>query len=520
MNEKTTRLFADDLTIDLVSQQVIKQGHMIKLPDLSYRTLVFLLKNAPETVSIDRLMQEVWQGVKVGPDTVTQRIALLRKALSDKGNQNHKYIVSIRNKGYRFVPIVYEKKQSHSHLKVRYLALALLVSVIGVSIWWYNKDKQNTLPLTVIHATTQSEDFNQKGWRYIKKHDAKNNQLAIKMFEKSLQQQADNLDGLVGLSIALSHEVSKFNRTSELLTQAISLAKKASQLYPNVAKTWNALGFANDVKGDINTAISYYRKSLDLNPQRAPTLGAVAYLHGIQGELVKSLQMNLQLLNTDQEYTNLQVAQNLHFLGLTELAEQWYERADVLSPESVFASSERARFLISNQRYQEAKLLLDQAKSRGINRPEIHTLLGLLHLIDGNESLALNAFNMALTINSEDFEAQMWILVVSDNVEQKVQKLEELWLHKIFYWPSDIINKVILYAALGDRDKVIAGLEEAFNLGYMDSQWLLRLPPIKPYLSDKDFQFWINKIEEKADSQRQTLLTVNWLPSGFLDPNH
>lgn len=516
MNE-TNILITDDLKIDLVRRQVFKSRVKVKVSDLSYRTLLVLLENAPNVVSIDQLIKQVWQGVEVSQETVTQRIALLRKSLSNNQNQHGRYIVSVRSQGYRFVTPVKEKNSTG--FNIWYPVIALLILILSSSVfWWFSKGIQKTDRPVVINALIQSDDFNKRGKRYLNKHDARNNRLAIQMFEKSLQEKANNLDALVGLSFAYSHEVSKFNQSNELLTHAILLAEKATHLYPKESKAWNALGFAHDVKGDIDTAISNYRTSLDLNPQSSSAQAAIAYLHGIKGELIQSLKMNLLLLGSGLEYSNLQLAENLHLLGFVELADQWYQRADVLSPNNVFASNQRVRFLISNHRYQAAQLLLDQINERDINRPETHTLQGILQLIRGNKPLALVSFERALKINKEDFEAQVWVLVLSSKIENKIKTLEDMWLLKEYYWPSDLINKVVLYASLGARDKVVAGLKDAYDQGYMDSQWLLQLPPIKPYLSDTEFLFWIDQIQQKANSQRQELLTVSWLPSGFLDP--
>ena len=518
MNE-TNILLTDDLKIDLVRRQVFKSGVKVKVSDLSYRTLLVLLENAPNVVSVDQLIEQVWQGVKVSQETVTQRIALLRKSISNNQNQHDRYIVSVRSQGYRLVTPVKEKRSADLNINIRYTVIAILTLIISSGIFlWFSNGVQKTDKPIVVNAVIQSDDFNKRGRRYLSNHDAKNNRLAIEMFEKSLQEKANNLDALVGLSFAYSHEVSKFNQSNKLLENAILLAEKATQLYPEESKAWNALGFAHDVNGDIDTAISHYKASLDLNPQSSSAQAAIAYLHGIKGELVQSLKMNLLLLDSGLEYSNLQLAENLHLLGFVELADQWYQRADVLSPSNVFASNQRVRFLISNQRYQEAQLLLDQIKEKGINRPETHTLQGILQLIRGNKSLALASFAKALKINNEDFEAQVWGLILSDEIEHKIKALEDMWLHKEYYWPSDVINKVILYAALGERDKMMAGLKDAFDQGYMDSQWLLQLPPIKHYLSDTEFLFWIDQIQQKAGSQRQELLTVSWLPSGFLDP--
>lgn len=512
-----------DLSINEHTRQVFKNKQLIQLPDLSFQTLLVLIKASPDVLGVDDLIDQVWQGVEVSNETVTQRIALLRKALATPGEPNDKYIQSIRNKGYRWVPMV--RNTNHSKFIInKWLILEIglmlfLVFLMLSQLIEFNSNAHKTAK--AIASQVSSDDYTQQAWRYLDKHNAKSNQLAIELFNKSLQIEADRLDALVGLSMAYSHAVSKFNQPHKLLKEAISLAEKATYLYANEGKTWGALAFAHDVNGEIDTAMTYYQKTLELNPENKSTQGALAYLHGIKGQLIKSLKMNSQLLDSNQEYTNLQIAQNLHLLGYMTLADQWYQRADVLSPDNVFASSLRVRFLISNQRYQEAQVLLDQAIMKGIDRPEIYTLQGMLKLVYGDKSAAMNSFQQALSIKEQDFEAQVWWFITTGEPKPTSVRFEQdLNLNQMSQWPSDVINTVLYYAAINDRVKMIAGLEGAINKGYMDSQWLSQLPPLKPYLSDPDLLVLLDKIQQKADSQRRELLTVDWLPTGFLDPSY
>ena len=103
MTNSRQNLVSEDLSVNPVTHQVSQNGHRIKLPDLSYKTLMVLIDNAPNSVSIDQLIDLVWGEVEVSPETVTQRIALLRKSLS-ANNTKTEYISSIRNQGYRWVP--------------------------------------------------------------------------------------------------------------------------------------------------------------------------------------------------------------------------------------------------------------------------------------------------------------------------------------------------------------------------------------------------------------------------------
>jgi len=94
-----------DLCIDLGLQRVQRDGADISLPKLSFDVLLALARAAPRLVSVDQLMSQVWQGLVVNPETVSQRIKLLRDALGDDP-QAPRYIAGLRGRGYRLLPAV------------------------------------------------------------------------------------------------------------------------------------------------------------------------------------------------------------------------------------------------------------------------------------------------------------------------------------------------------------------------------------------------------------------------------
>ncbi|MGO9948139.1 MAG: winged helix-turn-helix domain-containing protein [Steroidobacteraceae bacterium] len=72
-----------DLTIDTGRQLVSRATDPIPLPRLSYDLLLVLVQAAPNVVSQEELMRLVWPGIVVSPETVSQRVKLLRDALDD-----------------------------------------------------------------------------------------------------------------------------------------------------------------------------------------------------------------------------------------------------------------------------------------------------------------------------------------------------------------------------------------------------------------------------------------------------
>ena len=96
-----------DLTIDTGRQLVSRAVDPIVLPKLSYDLLLVLMRAAPNLVSLDDLMRLVWPGIIVSPETVSQRVKLLRDALDDDPRVP-RYIGSLRGRGYQIVAAVKE----------------------------------------------------------------------------------------------------------------------------------------------------------------------------------------------------------------------------------------------------------------------------------------------------------------------------------------------------------------------------------------------------------------------------
>jgi TolB-like protein/DNA-binding winged helix-turn-helix (wHTH) protein/tetratricopeptide (TPR) repeat protein len=91
-----------DLVIDEGRQRVTRGDQVIELPKLSFDLLLELVRSAPNVVSTDELLTRVWPGVVVNPETVVQRVKMLRDALDDPAGAP-RYITALRGRGYRLV---------------------------------------------------------------------------------------------------------------------------------------------------------------------------------------------------------------------------------------------------------------------------------------------------------------------------------------------------------------------------------------------------------------------------------
>ncbi len=86
--------------LDLGVCQLTRNGRVVELPKRSFDLLAALAGHAPNVVTLDQLIDEVWDGRVVAEETVTQRVKLLRDALTKHGYTDQ-LIATVRGRGYR-----------------------------------------------------------------------------------------------------------------------------------------------------------------------------------------------------------------------------------------------------------------------------------------------------------------------------------------------------------------------------------------------------------------------------------
>ena len=94
-----------DLTLDCDCRQLHRGESSVHLGRLSYEMLHALAAAAPHVVTQEGFAAAVWAGRLVTPETVTQRVKLLRDALGDNA-QGPRYVGLVRGQGYRLLPKV------------------------------------------------------------------------------------------------------------------------------------------------------------------------------------------------------------------------------------------------------------------------------------------------------------------------------------------------------------------------------------------------------------------------------
>jgi TolB-like protein/DNA-binding winged helix-turn-helix (wHTH) protein len=92
-------------TVSPLSGQIVRGDETVRLEARTMRLLLCLAEHAGEVVSIDELLNQVWEGVIVTPDSVYQAVTSLRRLLGDDPKQPV-YIATVPRRGYCMVATV------------------------------------------------------------------------------------------------------------------------------------------------------------------------------------------------------------------------------------------------------------------------------------------------------------------------------------------------------------------------------------------------------------------------------
>jgi len=96
-----------DFRLDADQRQLkcISSGLAVPLLSRAFDTLLHLVQHPGELVGKEALMRAVWPDTIVEDNNLSQSIAAIRRALGERPGE-HKYIVTIPGRGFRFVPQV------------------------------------------------------------------------------------------------------------------------------------------------------------------------------------------------------------------------------------------------------------------------------------------------------------------------------------------------------------------------------------------------------------------------------
>ncbi|MCW8869704.1 MAG: winged helix-turn-helix domain-containing protein, partial [Proteobacteria bacterium] len=130
--------------IDTTHQKVLKNGQPVKWGDKANRLFILLLQAAPQTISKEKIFNEVWKGRVVTENTLYKTIGQIRSELEN----NDLSLESVFGEGYRLIEDAsLNAGSSHTVFKTSKLQkliaiLFIIVLCTGFGVYWHKQKEQ------------------------------------------------------------------------------------------------------------------------------------------------------------------------------------------------------------------------------------------------------------------------------------------------------------------------------------------------------------------------------------------
>src|SRR5687768_16184803 len=102
---KSGRFFFENFALDPADRQLRRDDEVIELNARYFDALALLVREQGKLVSKDRFLEEVWRGIAVTDEALTQCIKTIRRQLGDNA-ASPRFIETVPKHGYRFIASV------------------------------------------------------------------------------------------------------------------------------------------------------------------------------------------------------------------------------------------------------------------------------------------------------------------------------------------------------------------------------------------------------------------------------
>jgi DNA-binding winged helix-turn-helix (wHTH) protein/tetratricopeptide (TPR) repeat protein len=324
----------DGWTVDRVSGELAREGHMTRLPQQPLRILIELTDRAGEVVTREHLVKALWpQGVVDFDNGLNVAVRKLRVALDDVGD-TPRYVETLPRVGYRFIgklgtavpPAATESTPARSTRAMWFLlAFAVVALAAGLGIFWFSErsaDGTRHVP------SARAEELYVEGMHQRSRRDVDATALALAKLEEAIKEDPEYAEAWAGYSRTLSGAVVRQLTTpAEGLPKARAAAERALMLDPGVADAHvTLLHIHMDFDKDFAAATRDMEKARQLGLNTASFWHYSAMWHAQQGRVEE---------------------------GLADM-----RRARALEPMTLLLSSNYALILFNARRYDEVIALL------------------------------------------------------------------------------------------------------------------------------------------------------------------
>jgi TolB-like protein/Tfp pilus assembly protein PilF len=256
----------DCYRVDFARRLLLRGAELVQLPAKALDTLLVLIQRRAEVVTKEDLIKAVWPDAFVEEGNLSQSIHVLRRALGESVEE-HRYIVTVPGRGYRFVADVREipeiKGDPASSLSASSLPSRVMLAVLPFEDISRQKDEEYFSDGLTEEMITQLGRMNPEWLGVI----ARTSAMHYKDCDRTVQQIGCEL----GVSYVLEGSVRRVGRRVRVTAQLIQVADQThlwAESYD--CELGNILALQNDVACAIADEIR-----IKLRPQERARLGKV-----------------------------------------------------------------------------------------------------------------------------------------------------------------------------------------------------------------------------------------------------
>ncbi|WP_371373201.1 transcriptional regulator [Thalassotalea aquiviva] len=135
-----------DIVVNFSNNTIVRAGKTYTLQPKVLELLILLCSANGETLSKDKLCSSLWPNTVVGPDSLANTMAKLRKALADDAKQPN-YIQTVQRKGYRWLqPVTLIANKRNATSKKAVLLAALASSSLLATAAFFKQKEEHKFP--------------------------------------------------------------------------------------------------------------------------------------------------------------------------------------------------------------------------------------------------------------------------------------------------------------------------------------------------------------------------------------
>lgn len=507
-----------DLDIDLKTRTVRRGTQILDVHDLTFDMLAILVTRAPDAVSREDFAESVWRVTYLSEETLTQRAAMLRRALGDSA-KSPRYIRTVRGIGYAIACEVQKRSAIVSRLlrhEPRTKAMSVLAGCSAAALLAGSYFMSPMLPAhnpdDVVANTTVASLQLARARDLLALHQPFETNQAISLLEAAKRETPQSRPLRLTLSFAYSTRATKFEAEPTDIPEAERLARELISEDVSFGRAWHALAYALDAQGRVDEAISSYQHAYSLDPSDVAAMSSAAYLLQIRGRLSDAIDLETRALQAGQPtlYAPIQIAVTLSFLD-HPASNKWWERALASGSHQSVILTESAREDLRNN---DPVRALDRLSSAPVilnNTPRALRLLGRAHLQLGDHEAARRAFEEA------GYEARFEQAALAYSYGEQTSataliEATEATMIEGDSWPEVRVRLAEVYAASGDHDTALALLSRAVDLGWRDIREIYASPFFSALAESGALKAVDQRINRELNAQKQLLLAHSGTP--------